>query len=249
MARRRAVSVQLVRNGVRGGHQLFAHADPAVRADGRSAVPHRPGGQGDRRHRAPDPPGARPPRGRRGRRRHGVLGDLGLDHRHHRHARQPDAAGDAGARLPPDHGHRPDHGDRRGRHADPAVGAHRSARQPFGHFDFEAADRRRRARIDSFGHVRRLHRRARQARSEARAAERAHRIPRLGEAAPVPAIRAAAGVDFRRRRRLDVRGLGHADRIGGDRRPRHGGACAGSTGALDVHKSSGAARHREQSPA
>ena len=46
----------------------------------------------------------------------------------------------------PTHGHRADHGDRRRRHADPAVGADRAARQPLRHLDLQAADRRRRAR-------------------------------------------------------------------------------------------------------
>ena len=59
-----------------------------------------------------------------------------------------DAARDARARLSPDHGDRADHGHRRGRHADPAVGTDRAARQPVGHLDLEAADRRRRARPD-----------------------------------------------------------------------------------------------------
>ena len=68
--------------------------------------------------------------------------------------------GDAGARLPPDHGDRADHGDRRRRHADPAVGADRAARQPVGHLDLQAADRRRRARTDPVAGLRRLHHRA-----------------------------------------------------------------------------------------
>ena len=84
------------------GHQLLADADPVLRADGRSAVPYRRGDEGDRRLRAADPPRAGPARGDRDRRRHGVLGDLGLDHRHHRAARQPDAADHAGARLRPE---------------------------------------------------------------------------------------------------------------------------------------------------
>jgi len=60
----------------------------------------------------------------------------------HGDARQPDAAGDALARLSPDHGHGP-------LMAIGAVdmlirlGAHRAARQPLGHLDLEAADRRR----------------------------------------------------------------------------------------------------------
>ena len=80
-------------------HHLFADADPVLRADGRGAVPHRRGAQGDRRVRGADPPGAGPARGDLDRRRHGVLGDLGLDHRDHRAARQPDAADHAAARL------------------------------------------------------------------------------------------------------------------------------------------------------
>ena len=47
--------------------------------------------------------------------------DLGLHHRHDGDARQPDAAVDARARLPSDHRAGPDHGDRRGRHAHPAL--------------------------------------------------------------------------------------------------------------------------------
>ena len=77
-----------------------------------------------------DPARARAPRGGRGGRRHRVLGDLRLHHRDHRDARQPAAAADAAARLPPHHGDGADHGDRRRGHADPAFGAHRAARQP-----------------------------------------------------------------------------------------------------------------------
>ena len=130
------------------GDELLADADPAVRPDGRDPVPHRPRHQGDRRRRAADPAGARPAcRGRRGG-RHRVLRHLRLDHRHHGHAGLADAARDAGARLSPDHGDRADHGHRRRRHADPAVGADRAARQPVGHLDLQAADRRRRAGPD-----------------------------------------------------------------------------------------------------
>jgi TRAP-type C4-dicarboxylate transport system permease large subunit len=50
---------------------------------------------------------------RGGRRRHGVLGHLGIDHRHHRAAGQPAAAADAAARLPPAMAMGPDHGHRR----------------------------------------------------------------------------------------------------------------------------------------
>ena len=153
------------------GGELLADADSAVHPDGRGAVPHRPRGEGDRRRRAPDPPGAGPPRGRRGGGGHRVLRDLRLDHRHHRDARQPDAAGDARARLSPDHGHRADHGDRRGRHADSALGAHRAARQPVGHLDLQAADRRRDPGPDPEPRLHRLHRGAREAEPVARAGD------------------------------------------------------------------------------
>ena len=93
---------QVVRNSVAVGDQLRPDADPAVHPDGRGAVPHRPRHQGDRRHRADDPAGAGTPRGGGRRCRHDVLGDLRLDHRHHRHARLADAAGHAGARLSSD---------------------------------------------------------------------------------------------------------------------------------------------------
>src|SRR5581483_3518736 len=42
----------------RGGGQLLALADPAVRAHGRGAVPYRARAEGDRRHRAADQAGA-----------------------------------------------------------------------------------------------------------------------------------------------------------------------------------------------
>ena len=52
-------------------------------------------------------------------------------------------------------------------------------------------------------------------------AERAARAPsRLRPLQAVPALRAAAGLDLRRRRRRDGRRLGHADRIGRGRRAR-----------------------------
>ena len=76
--------------------------------------------------------------GHRHRRRHGVLGHFRLDHRHHRAARQPDAADHAGARLRQAPRHGADHGHRRRRHADPAVGAGGAARQPRRHFDLRA---------------------------------------------------------------------------------------------------------------
>ena len=179
-------------------HQFFADADPVLRADGRGAVPHRRGAQGDRRVRGADPPGAGPTCGDRDRRRHGVFGDLGLDHRHHRAARQPDAADHAGARLRPAHRDGTDHGHRRRRHADPAVGAHRAARQPRRHLDFRAADRRHCAGADAERDVRRLHRAARDPQSRAGAGrDDGGRPDRGGALGAVPHPRAAAGHDLR----------------------------------------------------
>ena len=175
---------------------------------------------GHRRRRAPHPPGARTACGRRRRGRHGVLGDLGLHHRDHRHARLADAADHAGARLSPDHGGRPDHGDRRRGHADPALGAHRAARQPVRHFDLQAADRRRRSWADPVGGLHRLHHRARVDHAVARAAHRRRHAPRLGELAAARALRHPAGRDLRRRGRRDVGRLRDADGI---RRARRAG--------------------------
>ena len=53
----------------------------------------------------------------------------------------------------------PDHGHRRRRHADPAVRAHRAARQPVRHLDLAAPRRRHRSRRPARGLVRGLHRR------------------------------------------------------------------------------------------
>ena len=78
-----------------------------------------------------------------------------------------DAADHAGARLSPEPGHGPDHGHRRRRHADPAVGAHRAARQPRRHLDLGPADRRHRAGPDPERAVIRLYRAARYAQSGA----------------------------------------------------------------------------------
>ena len=162
--------------------------------------------------------GARPARRGGGRGRHDLLGDLGLDHRHHRDARQPDGAADAQARLPPDDGHRPGDGDRRRGHADPAVGADRAARQPVGHLDHQASDRRHRAGADPQRGVRALHRAARATQAGPCAEERVRRIPRLAEAAAVREVRAAAGVDLHRGGGRDDRRLRHAHRVGGARR-------------------------------
>ena len=67
---------------------------------------------------------------------------------------------------------RPGDGDRRGRHADPAVGADRAARLALGHLDLEAADRRHRPRARALARIRRLDRRARQDQAEPRAERR-----------------------------------------------------------------------------
>ena len=84
----------------------------------------------------------------------------GLDHRHHRAARRAAAAADAQARLQPEHGDGPDHGHRRRRHADSALGHHRAAGQPGRHLHHRAAGGRRGAGHAAVGAVRRLHRHA-----------------------------------------------------------------------------------------
>ncbi len=189
----------------RVGRELFAHSHPALHPHGRSAVPHGARRESDRRRRAPDPPGSGTARGGRGGRGHGVLGDLGLDHRDYRDAREPDAAGDARARVSPDHGDWPADGDRRGRYADPALGADRAAGQPLGNLDLQAPDRRHRAGPDPEPRFRRIHRGAREDESVARAGRELHRVPRLGEIPPLGPVRGAAGLDFRHRGRFDVR--------------------------------------------
>ena len=68
--------------------------------------------------------------------------------------------------------HGPDHGDRRRRHADPAFGADRAARQPCRHLDLGPADRRHRARADAERAVHRLYRAARYLQSGAGAGRR-----------------------------------------------------------------------------
>src|SRR5262249_31969165 len=67
----------------------------------------------------------------------------------------------ARARLRAAHGHGADHGDRRRRHADPAVGVDGAAREPRRHFDRGAAHRRHRAGPDPERDVCRLYHRAR----------------------------------------------------------------------------------------
>ena len=59
-----------------------------------------------------------------------------------------------------------------------------------------------------------VHRVAGEDESVARAGARLHRVPRLGEIRALRPVRGAAGLDLRRRGRLDVGGLGDADRIG-----------------------------------
>ena len=211
----------------RVGDELLADADPAVRPDGRDPVPHRPRHQGDRRRGATDPAGAGTARGGGRGCRHRVLRDLRLDHRHHGHAGLADAARDAGARLPPDHGDRADHGHRRGRHADPAVGADGAARQPVRHLDLQAADRRRGAGSHPVGGIRRLHRRAREADAEPRAADADRAASGLGGLAAAGPLCGAADRHLRRGGRRHVWRFRDADRVGGARRPRdHGGGGA-----------------------
>src|SRR5438128_3686337 len=229
----------------RVGRELFAHSHPALHPHGRSAVPHGARRESDRRRRAPDPPGSGTARGGRGGRGHGVLGDLGLDHRDYRDAREPDAAGDARARVSPYHGDRPADGDRRGGHADPALRAYRAAREPFGYLDLQAPDRRHRSGTNPQRSLRGVHRGARKDESVARARGKLHRIPRLGKAAAVHSVRRAAGLDFRRRGRFHVRRLGHADRIGRDRRAFHHLAGRGLPGDYRRQPAQGAARHGE----
>jgi len=66
---------------------------------------------------------------------------------------------------------------------------------------------------------RRLHHRAGQDESLARTARGIHGIPRLEKLRAVHPVRRAARLDFRGRGRLDVGGLGDADRIRCNRRP------------------------------
>ena len=140
-----------------GGGQFLADADSAVRSDGRGALPYRAGAQGDRRHRAADSPGAR---------RLAVVAVVaGTVFSAISGSTIATTAMLGSLMLPvmlargynPVHGDRTDHGDRRGRHADPAVRANRAARQPVRNFDFEAADRRGRSGPDAQRRVRRLH--------------------------------------------------------------------------------------------
>ena len=79
---------------------------------------------------------------------------------------------------------------------------------------------------DPVGALRRLHRRAGEARSEARAADRARRVPRLGEAAPAVPVRVPLVSIFLVVVGVDVGRVGDADRIGRDRRGCDGGARA-----------------------
>ena len=95
----------------------------------------------------------------------------------------------------------------------------RAARLALRHLDLEAPDRRRRARPAAVGRLRRLHHRPRaDSRRSSRRTSTLVAPPRLRPLQAVPALRAAAGLDLRRRRRRDGGGLGHAHRIGGGRR-------------------------------
>src|SRR5438552_369999 len=124
-----------------------------------------------------------------------MLGDLGLDHRDHRAAREPDAAGDARARVSPDHGDRPADGNRCGGYAHSSFGLDGAARKPLRHLDFEALDRRHRTRPDPKPRLRRLHRGAREDESLARTGRELYRVPRLGEIPPLLPVRGTAGLD------------------------------------------------------
>ena len=195
------------------GDEFLADANPILRADGGGAVPHRPRHQGNRRHRQPDPPRAGPARGHHHRRRHGVLGDLRFDHRHHRDAGQPDAADHAQPRLRPAHGDGPDHGDRQRRRADSAVGARRAAWQPRWHLDLGVVDRRHRAGTDPERDLHRLYRAARPLESVASPGARGGGPSGgAGALAPVCRSRYAARSDLCRRGRSHDARLGDADR-------------------------------------
>ena len=210
----------------RGRDQFLADADPAFHFDGRGALPYRPCAEGHRRRRAADPPGAGPPRCRRGRRRNDLFGDFGVDDRDHRHARLADAARHAVARLQPRSRDRPDHGDRRRRHAHSAFRADGSARQPVGNFDFQAADRRRRARPDAQRRFCRLHRRSRADAAGSCAGDADRKQDRLGALRASRPLRSAARLYLRGRDRRDVGRHCHADGIGGPRRAcDHGSRC------------------------
>src|SRR6516162_8565292 len=211
----------------RGGDQFLADANSPLRADGRGSLPYRARPEGDRRNRAPGSSGPGTPRGRRGGRGHGVLGHLGLDHRDHRHAGVVDAAGHALARLQPGAGDGTDHGDRRGRHADPAVRAHRAARQPVRDFDFEAADRRRRSGPDAQRRVRRLHHRARDGESGAGAGDRGRGEIGMGAIRAARMLRAAARLDLCGGHRGHVGRHCHSDGVRRARGACHHGACRG----------------------
>src|SRR5437870_2380932 len=118
----------------------------------------------------------------------GVLGYFRLDHRHHRAARQPDAADHAGAGLRQASRHGPDHGHRWRRHADPAVGARCAVGQSRRYFDLRYPDRRHRPGADPEHSVCRLHHFARLDRSVAstrrKARSRTHGSQTLGAVPP-----------------------------------------------------------------
>ena len=140
--------------------EFLACPDPSIPAHGRDPVPLGRCLSRHQRGRQADLPGARAAFHRVGRRRHGVFIAVRLDHRQHRRARQCIAAGHAQARLPPDHRHGPDHGDRFDRHADPALRARRPARQPRRHLNRPASDRGHRSRPHDGDRLSDLHSRA-----------------------------------------------------------------------------------------
>ena len=233
----------------RGRDQFLADADPAFHSDGRGALPYRPCAEGHRWRRAADPPGAGPSRGRRGRRRNDLLGDFGIDDRDHRHARLADAARDAVARLQPRSCDRPDHGDRRRRHAHSAFRADRSARQPVGHFDFQAADRRRGAGPDAQRRFCRLHRRPRADAARSCAGDPDRKQDRLGTLRAALPLCSAARLDLRRGDRRDVGRHCDTDGIGGPRRACDHGARSCLSRAQFAEPDAGACAGRSRSPA
>ena len=127
-------------------HDDFRHrADSDVPVDGRALLPYRPRQPDVRCGREADGPGSGAVvichRGRRHRLRHA----LGIVDGLHRPSRHADGPRDGRARLQEEHVDRPDPRDRRARHADPALGARRAARNPGRDRHRQAADRRGRA--------------------------------------------------------------------------------------------------------
>ena len=122
----------------RGPHHIRARPGGDVHPDGRNPVPLRRRGARDRRGGPADAQYSRPPRAGRRWRRLGLRHPHRLQHGEHGGAQLHGAAGDAPARLPHQHVDGPDHGHRRHRDADPALGNGRAAGQPVGHLDLAA---------------------------------------------------------------------------------------------------------------